>query len=160
MSNKFRHFVKSVKISFGHFWHFSGGTTFPAPVRKLWLIWGSQVTQMLRLTFPERNCCDKCLWPGEILGEELGEKLGEILDEISWGIFVLHWLCRTTHQNFSPNSSQFITPCLVTAPVTEISKFYLRELLGLGVPNKWETPKQSFGWTLSWGFSPLPTFNT
>ena len=52
------------------------------------------------------------------------------------GIFVLHSLYRTTHQNFSPNSSQFITPCLVTAPVTEISKFHLRELLGLGVPNK------------------------
>ena len=53
------------------------------------------------------------------------------------GIFVLHWLCRTTHQNFSPNSSQFITPCLGTAPVTAISKFHLRELLGLGVPKKY-----------------------
>ena len=47
---------------------------------------------------------------------------------------MLHSLCRTTHQNFSPNSSQFITPCLVTALVTEISKFHLRVLLGLGVP--------------------------
>ena len=37
---------------------------------------------------------------------------------------------------FLPNSSQFITPCLVTAPVTEISKFHLRELLGLGVPRR------------------------
>ena len=51
------------------------------------------------------------------------------------GFFVLHLLYRTAHQVFSPNSSQFITPCLATAPVTEISKFHLRELLGLGVPN-------------------------
>ena len=48
------------------------------------------------------------------------------------GIFVLHLLCRTTHQNISPNSSQFITQCLVTTPVAEISKFHLRELLGRG----------------------------
>ena len=48
------------------------------------------------------------------------------------GIFVLHLLCRATHQNFSPNSSQFITPCLVRTPVAEFSKFHLRELLGLG----------------------------
>ena len=49
-------------------------------------------------------------------------------------IFVLHALCRTTHQNFSPNSSQFITPCLVMALVAEMSKFHLRKLLGLGTP--------------------------
>ena len=84
---------------------------------------------------PERNCGDKFLWPGEILGEESGEELGEVLDEISWAFFVLNVLCRTTHQNFSQNSSQFITPCLVTAPVTEISKFHLCEVLsGLGYP--------------------------
>ena len=43
---------------------------------------------------------------------------------------MLHVLCRTTHQNFSPNSSQFITPCLVTAPMAEISKFHLPRASG------------------------------
>ena len=42
--------------------------------------------------------------------------------------------------NFSPNSSRFITPCLVTAPVAEISKLHLRELLGLGVPSSLSGP--------------------
>ena len=68
--------------------------------------------------------------------KELSEELGEILDEHFWGIFVLHVLSRMTHQNFFPNSSQFITPCLVTAPVVEISKFHLHELLRLGVPKE------------------------
>ena len=80
---------------------------------------------------PERNCGDKFFWPGEILGEELGEILDDIFSAFSCFICCAE---RPT-QNFSPNSSQFITPCLVTAPVTEISKFHLRELLGLGVPN-------------------------
>ena len=40
-----------------------------------------------------------------------------------------HLLSRTGKQNFS----QFMTPFLVKAPVAEISKFHLRELLGLGV---------------------------
>ena len=56
------------------------------------------------------------------------------------GIFVLRSLCTMTHQNFSPISSQFVTPCLVTAPVTEISKFHLRSW-GLGVPNKKVIPR-------------------
>ena len=65
----------------------------------------------------------------------IGRKTGRNFGRNYLGIFVLHSLYRTTHQYFSPNSSQSITPCLVTAPVTEISKFHLRELLGLGVPN-------------------------
>ena len=68
-------------------------------------------------------------------GRRIGRKIGRNFGRNFLGIFVLHWLCRTTHQNFSPNSSQFITPCLGTAPVIEISKFHLRELLGLGMPN-------------------------
>ena len=48
---------------------------------------------------------------------------------------MLHALCRTTHHNFSSNSSQFITPCLVTAPVAEISKSHLSvSFWGLGRP--------------------------
>ena len=69
------------------------------------------------------------------LGEKLGEELGEMLDEILNEIFMLHLLCRTAHQNFFPNSFQFIIPCLVTTPEAEISKFHLRELPGLGAPN-------------------------
>ena len=56
-----------------------------------------------------------------------------------WAKFSGHFCASFTVQNDPPkvppqNTSQFITPCLVTAPVTEISKFHLRELLGLGVP--------------------------
>ena len=69
-------------------------------------------------------------------GRDSGRRIESNFGRNFLGTFVLHWLCRTTHQNFSPNSSQFITPCLVTAPVTEISKFHLRELLGLGVPKE------------------------
>ena len=50
------------------------------------------------------------------------------------GHFRASFAVQNDPPNLSPNSSQFITPCLVTAPVTEISKFHLRELLGLGVP--------------------------
>ena len=32
--------------------------------------------------------------------------------------------------------AEVLTPCLVRSPVAEISKFQLRELLGLGAPNK------------------------
>ena len=64
----------------------------------------------------------------------MGEKLGEILDEIS-GHFRASLAVQNDPPKFLPKSSQFITPCLATAPVTEISKFHLRELLGLGVPN-------------------------
>ena len=73
----------------------------------------------------------------------IGRKIGRSFGRNFLDIFVLHSLCRTTHQNFSPNSSQFITPCLVTAPGIEISKFHLREFLGLGVPKNaaWGHPK-------------------
>ena len=70
-----------------------------------------------------------------LTGRNSGRRIGWNFGRNFLGIFVLHSVFRTTHQNFSPNSSQFITPCLVTAPVTEISKLHLRELLGLGVPN-------------------------
>ena len=43
-------------------------------------------------------------------------------------MFVLYLLCRITHQHFSQDSSEFITPCFVA----EISKFHFREVLGLG----------------------------
>ena len=75
---------------------------------------------------------------GGRLGEELREELGGNLDEIFWAlnaIFVLHLPGRTTHQNFSPKSSQSITLCLVTTPVAEISKHHLHEFLGLGATN-------------------------
>ena len=64
-------------------------------------------------------------------GKKPGEKSGEILREILGELFVLCSLCRITPQKkktFSPNSVQFITPC----PANEMSKYYLRELLGLG----------------------------
>ena len=57
-----------------------------------------------------------------------------------WTKISVHFRASLVVQNdppkFLPNSSQFITPCLATAPVIEISNFHLRELLGLGVPNK------------------------
>ena len=87
---------------------------------------------------PERNCGDKFYDRAKFSAKNYSiGRFGRNFGRNSLGIFVLHWLCRTTHQNFSPNSSQFITPCLGTAPVTEISKFHLRELLGLGVPKVW-----------------------
>ena len=86
---------------------------------------------LLRLTFPRAKLWRQIFMTGRNSGRRIGRKVGRNF----LCIFVLHWLCTTTHQNFSPNSSQFITPCLATAPVTEISKFHLRELLGLGVPN-------------------------
>ena len=82
----------------------------------------------IRLTFSRANLRRQIFLTGRNPGRRVGRKIGRNF----LVIFVLHSLCRTTRQNFSPNSSQFITPCLVTAPVTEISKFHLRELLGLG----------------------------
>ena len=71
------------------------------------------------------------LMTGRSSGRRIGRKFGRTF----LGIFVLHALCRTTHSN----ASQFITPCLVTALVGEMSKCHLRELLGHGAPN----PKKS-----------------
>ena len=95
------------------------------------------IRYMLRLTFPRAKLWRQIFMTGQNSGWRIGRKVGRNFGRNFLGIFVLHWLCRTTHQIFSQNSSQFITPCLVTAPVTEISKFHLRELLGLGVPNIW-----------------------
>ena len=53
-------------------------------------------------------------------GEKPGEKLGEILGEI-------FARCAELCKKLSPNSPQFVTPC----PANEMSKFHLRELLGL-----------------------------
>ena len=53
-------------------------------------------------------------------GEDSGEELWAFL----W--FIL--LRRMTHQIFSQNASEVVTTCLAV----EISKFHLRELLGLG----------------------------
>ena len=56
----------------------------------------------------------------------------------NWAKFSGHFsaslLCRTSHQNYSPNSCQFIIPCLVMTPVAEISNFHLRKFLGLRRP--------------------------
>ena len=89
-----------------------------------------KVTENLRPTFPRAKLRRQFFLTGRNPGRRVGRNFGRNF----LVIFVLHSLCRTTQQNFSPNSSQFLTPCLVTAPVTEISKFHLRELLGLGVP--------------------------
>ena len=87
---------------------------------------GQSRENVLRLTFPRAKLRRQIFTTGRNSGRRIGRNF--------LGIFVLHALCRTPHQNLSPNSSQFITPCLVTAPVAEISKFHLRELLGLGRP--------------------------
>ena len=54
----------------------------------------------------------------------------------NWAKFSAHIRASLAVQNdpqiFSPNSSQFSTPCLVA----EILKFHLRELLGFGGRNK------------------------
>ena len=90
--------------------------------------------EILRLTFPRAKLWRQIFMTGQNSGRRVRRKIGRSFGRNFPGIFVLHLLCRMSHPNFSPNSSQFITPCLVTAPVTEISKFHLRELLGLGVP--------------------------
>ena len=92
--------------------------------------------ETLRLTFPRAKLRRQIFLTGRNPGRRIGRKIGRNFGRNFLGIFALHSLYRTTHQNFSPNSSQFITPCLATAPVTAISKFHLRELLGLGVPNE------------------------
>ena len=94
------------------------------------------LSEILRLTFPRAKLRRLIFLTGRNPGRRVGRKTGRNFGRYFLGIFVLYSLYRTTHQNFSPNSSQFITPCLVTAPVTEISKFHLRELLGLGVPKR------------------------
>ena len=79
---------------------------------------------------PERNCGDKLLWLGRKSRRRIGRKFGRNF----LCIFVLHLLCRATHQNISHNSSQFITPCLVRTLVAEISKFISASFWGLGRP--------------------------
>ena len=85
----------------------------------------------LRLIFP-RAKYDRA--------KKLGEELGEFFGRNFLAIFVLHLLCRMTHQNFSPNSSQFITLCLVAAPVTKkvlwlkSQNFISASFWGLGHP--------------------------
>ena len=96
---------------------------------------------LLRLTFPRAKLWRQIFMTRRNPGRRIGRKIGRKFGRNFLGIFVLHWLRRTTHQNFSPNSSQFITPCLGTAPVIEISKFHLRELLGLGVLNEPSLPE-------------------
>ena len=91
-------------------------------------------TVLSRLTFPRAKSRRHIFLTGRNPGRRVGRKIGRYFGRNFLGIFVLHSLCRTTHQNFSPNPSQSITPCLVMAPVTEFSKFHLHELLGLGVP--------------------------
>ena len=54
-----------------------------------------------------------------------------------WANFLGHF--RASCAVLPKFPSQFITPCLVTALVVEISKFHLRELLGLGAPNQLST---------------------
>ena len=63
-------------------------------------------------------------------------ELGEILDEHFW-VFSCFMCCAERPTKFSPQipPNLSITPCLVTAPATEISEFRLRELVGLGAPN-------------------------
>ena len=101
------------------------------------LIIGNWTSQLLRLTFPRAKLRRQMFMTWRNSGRRIGRNFGQTF----LGIFVLHVLCRTTHRNFSPHSSPFITPCLVTAPVVEISKFHLRELLGLGAPNSCQRPR-------------------
>ena len=108
------------------------------------------LTVLLRLTFPRAKLRRQIFLTGRIRGRRIGRKIGRNFGRNFLGIVVLRSLYRTTHQTFSPNCSQFITPCLVTAPVTEISKFHLRELLGLGVPKFWR-----FWKALGWHTTPL-----
>ena len=94
----------------------------------------------LPLTFPRAKLRQRiCMTPGRRIGRGIGRNFGQNY----LGIFVLHILCRATHQNFSQNSSQFVTPCLVSTPVAEISKFHLRELLGFGAPDSLGASKSS-----------------
>ena len=70
--------------------------------------------------------------PKRFLGLGLGQK-SEVWAK-NWAKFSAHSRASFAVQNdpqiLSPNSSQFISPCLVA----EILKFHLRELLGFGGP--------------------------
>ena len=46
-------------------------------------------------------------------------------------VFVLHLLRRITHQNLSPCSSVFITPCLVASEMISYQKFISASFRGL-----------------------------
>ena len=67
-------------------------------------------------------------------GRNSGRKIGRNFGRKFLGISCFIGCAERPAKIFSPNSSQFITPCLVTAPVTEISTFHLRELMGLKLP--------------------------
>ena len=85
--------------------------------------------EMLQPTFPRAKL-------GVTNFDELGRSEGAKLGEDFWAKFSGHFRASFAVQNeppnFSQNSSQFITPCLVA----DISKFHLRELLGFGGPQE------------------------
>ena len=95
---------------------------------------------MLRLTFPGTKLRRQIFMTGRKSGRRIGRRIGRNFGRNFLGIFVLHVLCRTTHQNFFPNSSQFIT--VISLHVLsrllwlKSQKCHLRELLGLGAPNE------------------------
>ena len=98
------------------------------------------MSNLLRLPFPRAKLRRQIFTTGRNSGRRIGRNFGRNF----LFFFRASFAVQTTHQIFSPNSSQFITPCLVTAPVTEISKFHLRELLGLGVPKIWRSSTCTF----------------
>ena len=67
---------------------------------------------------------------------EVRRKFGQRIGRNFLRIFVLQ--LQNDPPNFSRNSSQFITPCLVAAK----SKVHVRELLGFGGPNKKQKDSQ------------------
>ena len=95
---------------------------------------GTLILNIVQPTFPRAKLRRQIFMTGRNSGRRIGRRIGRNFGRNCLGIFVLHVLFRTTHQNFSPKSSQSITPCLVTAPVAEISKFHLREFLVLRAP--------------------------
>ena len=104
--------------------------------------------RFLHLTFPRVKS-----WRYD-QAKNWAKNLGKSLDEISRR-FRSSCAVQNDHQNFSPNSSQFITPCLLAAPVAEISKFHLRELLGLGAPNDLKSLRFRFAiWASKRGDAP------
>ena len=103
----------------------------------------------LCLTFPRAKLRRLIFMTGRNSGRRIGRKFGRNF----LGIFVLRVLCRTTHQNLSPNSSQFVTPCLVTAPVTESQNFISASFWGLGRPKLWSSLNKTMGVAFFWQYS-------
>ena len=60
-------------------------------------------------------------------GRETGRKIGRNIGRNLEGVLVLCSLCRITQKKILPKFPAIITPC----PANEMSKFHLRELLGL-----------------------------